>query len=71
MNETEPQLERFKVMITVMNTDILGFNIESSSTKKNWILIAFLFMIGLSIILNNLIPVITNFNEIYNNSSSI
>lgn len=45
-------------MITIMNTNILGFSMESSSLRKNWIVIAFAFMIGLSIIVNNMLPVI-------------
>lgn len=54
----ETQEEKFKVGISVMGNEVLGFSLESSSARKNWVFVGFLFMIGMSVFANNMLPVI-------------
>lgn len=55
------QEEKFKLAVSIMGNEILGFNLESSSHRKNWIVIAFIFLIGISVVSNQLLPVIEYF----------
>lgn len=54
----ETQEEKFKVSISVMGNEVLGFNLESASARKNWVFVGFLLMIGMSIFANNMVPVV-------------
>ena len=52
-NETE----KFSLTLKVLNNDIVGFSVESKSSRKNWVVIGVVIMIAVSIMTNQLYPV--------------
>lgn len=49
--------EKFSLTLKVLNNDIIGFSVESKSSRKNWVVIGVVIMIAVSIMANQLYPV--------------
>ena len=54
----EQEKDSFAVTLRVLNNDILGFSLESTSSKKNWIFFGCMTLITISVTASNLWPII-------------